>query len=129
MKTLELMNKFSEMFPQYGKADKIERYDRIGKDALKITFKSGVQRVFLYRDPENWIFGTRLYWQRPKNERNEGGKNTSKPNKQKKTGWGCPTGAPGPAGDPGYVLPPEVLERHIEESKKIESKEFQSHDA
>lgn len=59
----QLFRKFWIMFPDW--AAKATSYKKIGSKCLAITFKSGISRVFLYVDENNWQFGTKLWRKRP----------------------------------------------------------------
>lgn len=62
----ELFMAFTGMFPNW--ADTAIGYKKIGSKTLAITFKGDVStysRVFLYNDPDNWQFGTKLWRKRP----------------------------------------------------------------
>lgn len=72
MKKEKLFEVFCQMFPTH--AERAVRYKKIGSRTLAITFKRFVDdqkeeeysRVFLYKSPDNWHFGTKLWRKRPK---------------------------------------------------------------
>lgn len=67
----QLFEAFKELFPDWAK--KATSYKKIGSKALAIKFEESVDdqkametsRVFLYNDPNNWQFGTKLWRKRP----------------------------------------------------------------
>lgn len=67
----ELFKVFEDMFPDW--ARKAICYKKIGSKTLAIKFVTSVEgnkvyeesRVFLYNDPNNWQFGTKLWRKRP----------------------------------------------------------------
>lgn len=67
----QLFEAFQELFP--GWAKKATSYKKIGSKTLAINFAiylngekvTEVSRVFLYVDPSNWQFGTKLWRKRP----------------------------------------------------------------
>lgn len=69
----ELFNIFKIMFPEW--AERVVSYKKIGSKCLAIRFempvyknedpKDIISRVFLYYDPDNWQFGTKLWRKRP----------------------------------------------------------------
>lgn len=65
----ELYAAFEEMFPDW--ADKVTSYKKIGSKCLSIRFRNGTSRIFLFNNPNNWQFGTKLWRKRPErlNER------------------------------------------------------------
>lgn len=68
----QLFEAFTELFPDWAK--KASSYKKIGSKTLAIKFIISVEenmvnevsRVFLYNDPNNWQFGTKLWRKRPK---------------------------------------------------------------
>ena len=68
-----------ELFPDWAK--KATSYKKIGSKCLAIRFNNGTSRVFLFENPNNWHFGTKLWRKRPDEaekkkeikERNNGG--------------------------------------------------------
>ena len=75
----ELFAAFEELFPDWAK--KATSYKKIGSKCLAIRFNNGTSRVFLFENPNNWHFGTKLWRKRPDEaekkkeikERNNGG--------------------------------------------------------
>lgn len=69
----ELFAAFEELFPDWAK--KATSYKKIGSKCLAIRFNNGTSRVFLFENPNNWHFGTKLWRKRPdkpeKKEENE----------------------------------------------------------
>lgn len=67
----QLFDAFKELFPDWAK--KVISYKKIGSKTLAIKFVTSVEenkvneesRVFLYNDPNNWQFGTKLWRKRP----------------------------------------------------------------
>lgn len=67
----QLFEIFTEMFPDWAK--KAITYKKIGSRTLAIKFEESVDdqkateisRVFLYIDPSNWQFGTKIWRKRP----------------------------------------------------------------
>ena len=67
----QLFDEFKELFPDWAK--KVISYKKIGSKTLAIKFVTSVEenkvneesRVFLYNDPNNWQFGTKLWRKRP----------------------------------------------------------------
>lgn len=67
----QLFDAFKELFPDWAK--KKISYKKIGSKTLAIKFVTSVEgnkvneesRVFLYNDPNNWQFGTKLWRKRP----------------------------------------------------------------
>lgn len=67
----QLFEAFKELFPEWAK--KATSYKKIGSKTLAIKFEKPVDdqkateisRVFLYNDPNNWQFGTKLWRKRP----------------------------------------------------------------
>ena len=67
----QLFDAFKELFPDWAK--KATSYKKIGSKTLAIKFVTSVEenkvneesRVFLYNDPNNWQFGTKLWRKRP----------------------------------------------------------------
>ena len=67
----QLFEAFKELFPDW--ARKVISYKKIGSKTLAIKFVTSVEgnkindesRVFLYNDPNNWQFGTKLWRKRP----------------------------------------------------------------
>ena len=67
----QLFDAFKELFPDWAK--KVISYKKIGSKTLAIKFVTSVaenkvneeSRVFLYNDPNNWQFGTKLWRKRP----------------------------------------------------------------
>ena len=67
----QLVDAFKELFPDWAK--KVISYKKIGSKTLAIKFVTSVEenkvneesRVFLYNDPNNWQFGTKLWRKRP----------------------------------------------------------------
>lgn len=67
----QLFAAFQELFPDWAK--KATSYKKIGSKTLAIKFEKSVDekkateesRVFLYNDPNNWQFGTKLWRKRP----------------------------------------------------------------
>lgn len=67
----QLFDAFKELFPDWAK--KVISYKKIGSKTLAIKFATSVEenkvneesRVFLYNDPNNWQFGTKLWRKRP----------------------------------------------------------------
>lgn len=67
----QLFDAFKELFPDWAK--KATSYKKIGSKTLTIKFEESVDdekvmetsRVFLYNDPNNWQFGTKLWRKRP----------------------------------------------------------------
>ena len=54
---------------------KATSYKKIGSKCLAIRFNNGTSRVFLFENPNNWHFGTKLWRKRPdkfeKGDKNE----------------------------------------------------------
>lgn len=75
----ELFAAFEELFPDWAK--RATSYKKIGSKCLAIRFNNGTSRVFLFENPNNWHFGTKLWRKRPDEaekkkeikERNNGG--------------------------------------------------------
>lgn len=75
MKKEELFTKFGEMFPNWAK--RAYSYEKIGTNVLAIKFILHVEvnkveeesRVFLYKGPDDWHFGTKLYRKNPRNNK------------------------------------------------------------
>lgn len=73
----ELYAAFEELFPDW--AIRATSYKKIGSKCLAIRFNNGTSRVFLFENPNNWQFGTKLWRKRPdrlekphpKNEKNK----------------------------------------------------------
>lgn len=59
----ELFAAFEELFPDWAK--KATSYKKIGSKCLAIRFNNGTSRVFLFENPNNWHFGTKLWRKRP----------------------------------------------------------------
>ena len=64
----ELFKAFQELFPDWARM--VTGYKKIGSRVLAITFvtrdlESEESRVFLYVNPNNWQFGTKLWRKRP----------------------------------------------------------------
>lgn len=67
----ELFQVFHEMFPDYAK--NVTSYKKTGSRTLAVKFKqevddqkeTEVSRVFLYINPNNWQFGTKLWRKKP----------------------------------------------------------------
>lgn len=67
----QLFEAFKELFPDWAK--KATSYKKIGSKTLAIKFEESVDdekaretsRVFLYNNPNNWQFGTKLWRKRP----------------------------------------------------------------
>lgn len=67
----QLFEAFKELFPDWAK--KATSYKKIGSKTLAINFVTSVDentaceesRVFLYNNPNNWQFGTKLWRKRP----------------------------------------------------------------
>ena len=67
----QLFDAFKELFQDWAK--KATSYKKIGSKTLAIKFEESVDdekametsRVFLYNDPNNWQFGTKLWRKRP----------------------------------------------------------------
>lgn len=70
----ELFKAFCWLFPEWG--DRVKGYKKIGSKTLAIEFYDHVtptgavseqtsSRVFLYNNPDNWQFGTKLWRKRP----------------------------------------------------------------
>lgn len=73
----ELFSKFIEMYPEWSRG--AISYKKIGSKTLAITFDSNLvpdcgvlmrdgrcSRVFLYNNPSDWQFGTKLWRRRPR---------------------------------------------------------------
>ena len=75
----QLLEKFKLMFPSW--APHIASYKKIGSKTLAIEFNIGpvkkVSRVFLYNNPDNWQFGTKLWRKRPKKMKKKPRKNST----------------------------------------------------
>lgn len=73
----QLFDAFTELFPDWSK--KVITYKKIGSKTLAIKFKgspddqqnAGTSRVFLYNDPNNWQFGTKIWRKRPEKKNKE----------------------------------------------------------
>lgn len=69
----ELYAAFEELFPDWAK--KVTSCKKIGSKCLAIRFNNGTSRVFLFENPNNWTFGTKLWRKRPdklgENKKNE----------------------------------------------------------
>ena len=68
----QLYEAFTELFPDW--AQIATSYKKIGSKTLAIEFTEFMgnveiktSRVFLYNDPNNWQFGTKLWRKRPEN--------------------------------------------------------------
>lgn len=67
----QLFETFKELFPDWAK--KAISYKKIGSKTLAIKFATSVEgnkmneesRIFLYNNPNNWQFGTKLWRKRP----------------------------------------------------------------
>lgn len=59
----ELMTAFETHFPDW--AANVEAYRPFQRDAIIILFNGGKSRIFFYKSPEDWSFGTKLYRARP----------------------------------------------------------------
>lgn len=77
----QLFEKFTEMFPEW--AERVVNYKKIGSKCLAIKFiqfgetvtdQTEISRVFLYDNPDNWQFGTKLWRKRPKRLKKKDGK-------------------------------------------------------
>lgn len=57
---------FKTMFPKM--VEKVHHYKMLGKDAIAIFWNDEKQKslVFLYKSPEDWQLGTKLYRKAPK---------------------------------------------------------------
>lgn len=68
----DLFDMFEQMFPNW--AERVTTYKKIGSRTLAIKFKefgetvidqNEVSRVFLYKGPNNWQFGTKMWRKKP----------------------------------------------------------------
>lgn len=84
----QLFAAFKELFPDW--ANTATSYKKIGSKTLAIKFvqfgetvadKTEISRVFLYNDPNNWQFGTKLWRKRPEKDQKIQ-KNLIKPSKK-----------------------------------------------
>lgn len=63
-----IWNGFTELFPGY--VDKVESYKKIGSKSIKLKMKtpegaSDKFLIFLYNDPNDWTFGTKVWRRKP----------------------------------------------------------------
>lgn len=77
----ELFAAFEELFPDWAK--KATSYKKIGSKCLAIRFNNGTSRVFLFENPNNWHFGTKLWRKRP-DKFEKGDKNQKEEKKNEK---------------------------------------------
>lgn len=70
----ELFKAFCSLFPDW--KNRVKNYKKIGSKTLAIVFydhitptgavsEQTISRVFLYNNPDNWQFGTKLWRKRP----------------------------------------------------------------
>lgn len=64
---------FKKLFPDY--VPKVETYWKIGSKSIKLKMKTAEGEkekflIFLYNDPWDWTFGTKVWRKRPKSMKN-----------------------------------------------------------
>ena len=63
---------FCKLFPTY--VDKVESYKKIGSKSIKLKMKTedGSDKflIFLYNDPWDWTFGTKVWRRKPQYKKN-----------------------------------------------------------
>lgn len=68
MKIDNIWEGFKNLFPDY--EDKVESYSKIGSKTIKIKMKTQDESdkflIFLYNDPFDWTFGTKVWRVRPR---------------------------------------------------------------
>lgn len=68
MKVDNIWNGFCKLFPDY--VDKVESHKKIGSKSIKLKMKtedgSDKHLIFLYNDPWDWTFGTKVWRTRPR---------------------------------------------------------------
>lgn len=80
----QLFKKFEELFPNWAK--KAFSYKKIGSKTLAINFVTSVEgnkvneesKVFMYYNPNNWQFGTKIWRKRPDKKTGQKSVNLSK---------------------------------------------------
>lgn len=55
---------FIKLFPYL--SDRVERYTKIGSKTIKLHMKNNSTLIFLYIDPNDWTFGTRVWRNKPR---------------------------------------------------------------
>lgn len=55
---------FIKLFPYL--SDRVERYTKIGSRTIKLHMKNNSTLIFLYNDPNDWTFGTRVWRNKPR---------------------------------------------------------------
>lgn len=59
----ELVKAFETLFPEW--KDTVREYRSFQRDILIIIMNDGSSKIFLYKNPKDWSFGTKLYRAEP----------------------------------------------------------------
>lgn len=60
----ELIAAFCEMFPEWFPS--VKEYKPFQRDVIIVILEDGRSYVFMYKGPEDWSFGTKLYRAKPR---------------------------------------------------------------
>lgn len=55
---------FRKLFPTW--IDEVEKHRKVGSKTIELTMKNGKKLLFLYNDPWDWSFGSKIWRARPK---------------------------------------------------------------
>ena len=69
----ELSEAFERMFPDW--VPNVKDYKAFQRDVIVVILESGQSLVFMYKSPQDWSFGTKLYRAKPRKNVEGGNKN------------------------------------------------------